>query len=414
MPARSAPPARGRTRPRLHPGFVAAVRSGRRRAGPVAVTALLAPVLAATGLVGSSTLAGAAPAPAAALPLTHRYGDARYMSGAHLSGPIVGLARTPDGRGYWVVDADGRVTPRGATVAYGSAPGPLDGPVVGMASSPTGRGYWLVTRDGAVIGFGDAGHFGSLQGREVPSPIVGIAAAARGYYLAAADGRVYPFGPSAGQRSHVAMATPVVGIAATADGKGYWLAGAYGGVVAYGDATNHGSLHATYGGHTRSVVAIAPLPTGTGYWLATSAGSVYAFGAAARLGSTAPDPAGRPTVGLLSDADGRGYWELSTVVPPAPPAPAAAVSGRTLGTFSVTCYTGGGTTASGAPTGLDDVAVDPSVIPLGSRITISGVGPRTALDTGGAIIGNRLDIWEPTTTQCVDWGRRNEQVWLQS
>jgi 3D (Asp-Asp-Asp) domain-containing protein len=379
------------------------------------VTALLAPVLGATGLVGSGALAGAAPSPglASSVPSMHRYGDARYMGGAHLSGPVVGLARTPDGRGYWVVDARGRVTPRGAAVGYGSARGTLRSPVVGMASSPSGRGYWLVTRDGGVLRFGDARAFGSLRGRPVPSPIVGIAAAARGYYLAAADGRVYAFGTVAGKRRHVPVATPVVGIAATADGKGYWLAGAYGGVVAYGDAVDFGSLHATYGVQTRKVVAIAAVPAGGGYWLATSSGSVYAFGAATPHGSTAPDPADRPTVGLLADADGRGYWELSTFVRPAPVA-ATAVTGRNLGTFSVTCYTGGGTTASGAPTGLNDVAVDPSVIPLGSRITIGGVGLRTALDTGGAIIGDRLDIWEPTYTQCVDWGRRNEQVWLQS
>jgi 3D (Asp-Asp-Asp) domain-containing protein len=85
-----------------------------------------------------------------------------------------------------------------------------------------------------------------------------------------------------------------------------------------------------------------------------------------------------------------------------------------LGTFAVTCYTGGGTTASGAPTSLTDVAVDPSVIPLGTTISISGVGTRTAQDTGGAIIGKRLDIWEPTETECIDWGRRNEQVWKHS
>ncbi|MDE3203671.1 MAG: 3D domain-containing protein, partial [Acidobacteriota bacterium] len=113
-----------------------------------------------------------------------------------------------------------------------------------------------------------------------------------------------------------------------------------------------------------------------------------------------------------------GYWLVTRPTPPPPPAPAPMVAaagaptGGALGTFEVTCYDLGGTTASGAPTSMATVAVDPSVIPLGTTIYIDGVGLRTAQDTGGAIIGHRLDIWEPSYGACMDWGVQYRNVWL--
>src|SRR5205823_4062063 len=49
-----------------------------------------------------------------------------------------------------------------------------------------------------------------------------------------------------------------------------------------------------------------------------------------------------------------------------------------LGTFTITCYALGGSTASGRPASSDVVAVDPRVIPLGTRVLIAGIGVRTA------------------------------------
>ncbi len=72
----------------------------------------------------------------------------------------------------------------------------------------------------------------------------------------------------------------------------------------------------------------------------------------------------------------------------------------------VTCYDLYGYTADGAVAGPESVAVDPSVIPLGTEIYVPGIGNRTADDTGGMIIGNHIDIWEPTYGQCADWGVR--------
>ncbi|MGX7197168.1 3D domain-containing protein [Enterococcus olivae] len=56
------------------------------------------------------------------------------------------------------------------------------------------------------------------------------------------------------------------------------------------------------------------------------------------------------------------------------------------------------------------VAVDPNVIPLGTRLHVEGYGEAIASDTGGAIKGNIVDVHFPTYAQCVQWGRRQVTV----
>lgn len=56
------------------------------------------------------------------------------------------------------------------------------------------------------------------------------------------------------------------------------------------------------------------------------------------------------------------------------------------------------------------VAVDPSVIPLGSMVEVSGYGIAIAGDTGGAIKGNIIDCHFSTVEQCIQWGRRSVTV----
>jgi 3D (Asp-Asp-Asp) domain-containing protein len=124
-----------------------------------------------------------------------------------------------------------------------------------------------------------------------------------------------------------------------------------------------------------------------------------------------PAPATHSTTHVTSPAP------ASHVPVPAVPARITSVAGphRTaLGTFVATCYDLSGITASGAPVGPSTIAVDPSVIPLGSHLYILGVGYRIAQDTGGAIKGRRLDIWAPTYGQCASWGVESVQVWLVS
>ena len=87
----------------------------------------------------------------------------------------------------------------------------------------------------------------------------------------------------------------------------------------------------------------------------------------------------------------------------------AATGERTL-TVSATGYALKGRTATGIPTAPGVVAVDPSVIPLGTRLTIPGYGVGIAADTGGAVQGAVIDLWFPTTAQALAWGRRTVTI----
>ncbi len=69
-----------------------------------------------------------------------------------------------------------------------------------------------------------------------------------------------------------------------------------------------------------------------------------------------------------------------------------------------------GFTSRGVQTRMGVIAVDPSIIPYGSKIYIPGFGWGTALDTGGAIVGRNIDIWMPTYGQCMQWGVREIMV----
>jgi peptidoglycan DL-endopeptidase CwlO len=118
------------------------------------------------------------------------------------------------------------------------------------------------------------------------------------------------------------------------------------------------------------------------------------------------------------EADARAAEERTTVIAAAAPQPAptevarplAAVSGPRTLTVSSTGYSIRGRTATGIPTGPGVVAVDPSVIPLGTRLTIPGYGVGIAADTGGAVQGNAIDVWFPTQAQALQWGRRTVTI----
>lgn len=69
-----------------------------------------------------------------------------------------------------------------------------------------------------------------------------------------------------------------------------------------------------------------------------------------------------------------------------------------------------GYTASGLPVGVGVIAVDPRVIPLGTKVYVPGYGPAVAADTGSAIIGNIIDLWMPSTAQARAWGRRTVTI----
>jgi cystine transport system substrate-binding protein len=90
---------------------------------------------------------------------------------------------------------------------------------------------------------------------------------------------------------------------------------------------------------------------------------------------------------------------------PAPPA-AAPPPPKPGGTMSVyaTGYCLKGSTATGLPVGPGIVATDPSVIPLGTRMTIPGYGEGVAADTGGAVRGARIDVWFKSCSDAAAFG----------
>ena len=102
--------------------------------------------------------------------------------------------------------------------------------------------------------------------------------------------------------------------------------------------------------------------------------------------------------------------------PPAASSPPSAPtdpsqSGRTM-TVSATGYSLPGHTASGLPVGWGVVAVDPSVIPLGTRLTVPGYGEAVAADVGSGVRGAMIDLWFPTLAQARAWGRRTVTITL--
>ncbi len=138
--------------------------------------------------------------------------------------------------------------------------------------------------------------------------------------------------------------------------------------------------------------------------LTSTATSKSSYVASIRAGAGAAEAAG-----LLSSAQsavqksrklGHGH------TPPPQPPPKG---GRKM-VVSATCYILKGTTASGLPVGPGIVAVDPTVIPLGTRLYIPGYGKGIAADVGGGIKGKIIDLWYSTYAQCAKWGRRTVTI----
>ena len=100
-------------------------------------------------------------------------------------------------------------------------------------------------------------------------------------------------------------------------------------------------------------------------------------------------------------------------------APAKAPQSGKEMTVSATAYTAFCTGCSGVTaTGIDlranpnqkVIAVDPTVIPLGSTVWVEGYGTAIAGDTGGAIKGNKIDVFIPSRDAALQWGRKNVTI----
>lgn len=85
--------------------------------------------------------------------------------------------------------------------------------------------------------------------------------------------------------------------------------------------------------------------------------------------------------------------------------------GHEIRTMEATAYTWtGDKTFTGVWPEVGMVAVDPSVIALGTQLYVEGYGPAIAADTGGDIVGNRIDLYMDTDAECWEFGRREVKV----
>jgi hypothetical protein len=162
-------------------------------------------------------------------------------------------------------------------------------PIVAMAATKTGKGYWLVAADGGVFAFGDASFRGSAAAAGIRAVGIEPSPTGAGYLIAAGDGRVFAYGDARPLPATTALGGAA--FAATPTGSGYWLATTDGVVQAVGDAGRYGAADTS-----APVVGMARTPTGKGYWLVASDGNVMTRvgdggGAYAFLSS---DRSGRP------------------------------------------------------------------------------------------------------------------------
>ncbi|MBS6504328.1 MAG: hypothetical protein KH415_22460 [Clostridium sp.] len=126
-------------------------------------------------------------------------------------------------------------------------------------------------------------------------------------------------------------------------------------------------------------------------------------------------------IGLANDAIALGNEKIALSETPPPTSNSLGdvsnSNSNNLATYSMTAtaYTGNGFTATGLkpvrdPNGLSTIAVDPSVIPLGSKVHVEGYGYAIASDTGGAIKGNKIDLYMNSEAECLSFGRRTVTV----
>jgi len=136
-------------------------------AGPAGATPSATPALAERAQAGSVVPGGPVPAADVGAPL----GSSPVAPNLPILGSRASAASTT-----------GSVLTRGDASFYGSTGNiRLNKPIVGMAATPDGHGYWLVASDGGIFSFGDAGFYGSTGNIRLNKPIVGMAATPDGH-----------------------------------------------------------------------------------------------------------------------------------------------------------------------------------------------------------------------------------------
>ncbi len=166
----------------------------------------------------------------------YRFAAATKLRAVHPGHPVAGILADPAG-GYWLFTAKGNVYSPTRANFFGSLAHKQTAPVVGIAATRSGRGYWLLAKNGAVHAFGNARQLPRIR---KPGPYMGIVSSPHGgYWLYTAKGNVYRsrgtpwYGSTLTHGLHLGSVT---GMLATPDARGYWLTTSQGVVSSFGDA----------------------------------------------------------------------------------------------------------------------------------------------------------------------------------
>lgn len=145
-----------------------------------------------------------------------------------------------------------------------------------------------------------------------------------GYWLVGSDGGIFNFGGAGfyGSTGSIHLQRPVVGIVATTGGQGYWLVASDGGIFSFGDAGFFGSIpglgiHPAGSGLPNSlnapIVGMVSSADGKGYFMVASDGGVFAFGDATFSGSCPGSGgcSGAAVAVVPTLMTGSGYWLMT-------------------------------------------------------------------------------------------------------
>lgn len=132
-----------------------------------------------------------------------------------------------------------------------------------------------------------------------------------------------------------------------------------------------------------------------------------------KVATPSPSPSSVSTAASASNDSGGGSSSEATTVSRGDTSGARTLYMHATA-YTANCAGCSGITATGinlkANPGMKVIAVDPNVIPLGTRVWVEGYGYAVAGDTGGAINGNRIDLFVPSKSEALSFGRRNVQV----
>jgi len=258
--------------------------------------------------------------------------DAPYFGAPPSTSPaVVGVVATTDGKGYYVLRANGTVNAYGAPSfgSFSSASLPLGVTATGIALDSATGGYWVLLSNGTVQGFNAPFHGETL----VPSggwgqhpAAVSLAATINGsgYYVLRANGAVYAYGVkghgSLAGRLFYRTTAPVVAVGLAIDPTtgGYWIATSTGAVANFdapADGSPFASAHATYDGV--ATVALAATTDGSGYYVLRANGEVDGFGATSHGSVPAANvfPVGGVASAIALDPTTGGYYVALDVAP---------------------------------------------------------------------------------------------------